>query len=121
MSEVFREVTLSWRGDEYQITPSLALLKRVKAKGIHTLNLAQACIKGGADPIDLAAAHKLFMAQAGVTVSEDESYAFIVGGSQDVIDFQIAFVSAVLPSIDLGKKPTPRPTTGRGRTKKTKT
>jgi hypothetical protein len=121
MSEVFREVALSWQGDEYHITPSLALLKRIKAKGIHTLNLAQACIQGGADPIDLAVAHKIFLAQAGVTVSEEDSYAFIVGGSQDVIDFQIAFVSAVLPSIDLGKKPTPRPTTGRGRTKKTKT
>ena len=97
------------------------MLTRIKAKGIHPLNLAPSCIQGGADPLALAVAHAIFLAQAGVTVSEAASYAFIVGGSQDVIDFQFAFVSAVLPSIDLGEKPPPRPTTGRGRTKKTQT
>ena len=107
MSEVFRELTIQWQGEEYTITPSLALLRRIKAKGIHALNLANACIKGGADPIDLTDVHRLFMSEAGVKVSEEESYAFITGGSNEMIDFQLAFVSAVLPSIDLGKKSKP--------------
>lgn len=111
MSEVFRELTIQWQGEEYTITPSLALLRRIKAKGIHALNLANACIKGGADPIDLTDVHRLFMAEAGVKVSEDESYAFITGGSDEMIDFQLAFVAAVLPSIDLGKKSKPQPKT----------
>jgi len=117
MSEVFREVTLPWRGEEYTITPSLALLRRIKGKGIHNLHLAQACINGGADPLDLATVHQIFMAQAGVNVSEDDSYEFIISGSEDMIEFQLAFVSAVLPSIDLGKKTKPRSTTGRGKAK----
>ena len=111
MSEVFRELALTWQGEEYTFTPSLALLRRIKAKGIHALNLANACIKGGADPIDLTDVHRLFMAEAGVKVSEDESYAFITGGSEEMIEFQLAFVAAVLPSIDLGKKSKPQPTT----------
>lgn len=115
MSEVFREIVLKWHGEEYQIVPSLALLKRVKSKGIHTLDLARACIQGGADPIDLAMAHKIFMAEAGVSVSEDESYGFIVGGSADMIGFQLAFVSAVLHAVDLGKKNQPRTVKGRGK------
>jgi len=111
MSEVFRELALTWQGEEYTFTPSLALLRRIKAKGIHALNLANACIKGGADPIDLTDVHRLFMAEAGVKVSEDESYAFITGGSEEMIEFQLAFVAAVLPSIDLGKKSKPQPKT----------
>ena len=111
MSEVFRELAIQWQGEEYAITPSLALLRRIKGKGIHALNLANACIKGGADPIDLTDVHRLFMAEAGVKVSEDESYAFITGGSDEMIDFQLAFVAAVLPSIDLGKKSKPQPKT----------
>lgn len=116
MSEVFRELTITWEGEDYTITPSLTLLKRVKAKGIHTLNLANACLNGGADPIELSDAHRIFMAEAGVKVSEDDSYAFIMSGSNDMIKFQLAFISAVLPAIDLGKKPEPR-SKGRGKRK----
>jgi hypothetical protein len=115
MSDVFREIALPWRGEEYHITPSMALLRRVKAKGVNALALANACVKGGADPIDLTDVHQVFMAAAGVPVSEDESYAFITGGSDEMIEFQLAFVSAVLPSVALGKKPNPRPTTARGK------
>lgn len=105
MSEVFREVTFPWGGEDYTITPSLALLKRIKAQGINNLQLARACLHGGADPIDLAVVHRLFMAESGVKLTEDESYGFIVGGSDEVQAFQIAYIASVLPSIDLGKKP----------------
>lgn len=108
MSEVFREVSFSYDGQEYTIVPSLALLRRIKAKGINCLALATQCMNGGADPLDLAVAHNVFMSAAGVSLSEEDSYAFIVGASSDMISFQIGFVEAVLPSIDLGKKPAPR-------------
>lgn len=105
MSEVFREVELTWDGDVYTIVPSMALLKRVKAQGINNLLLANSCIQGGADPVDVAMAHRIFMKEAGVTLTEDESYLFVISGGPEMIGFQMAYVSAVLPQIDLGKKP----------------
>jgi hypothetical protein len=105
MGEVFREVSIDWDGETYSITPSMALLRKIKQQGIHNLMLANACINGGADPLDLVVVHRMFMREAGVRVAEDESYEFIMSGSQEMIDFQMAYVSAVLPSIDLGKKP----------------
>lgn len=105
MGEVFREVSIDWDGETYSITPSMALLRKIKQQGIHNLMLANSCINGGADPLDLVVVHRMFMREAGVKVAEDESYEFIMSGSQEMIDFQMAYVSAVLPSIDLGKKP----------------
>lgn len=105
MSEVFREVSLTWDGEVYSIVPSMALLRKIKQQGIHNLNLANDCIHGGADPLDLVVVHRMFMREAGVRVPEDESYQFIMSGSEEMVDFQMAYVSAVLPSVDLGKKP----------------
>jgi hypothetical protein len=115
MSEVFREIELSWDGEVYTIVPSMALLKRVKAQGINNLVLANACIQGGADPIDMAIAHRIFMKDAGVTIAEDDSYGFIMSGTEEMIGFQMAYVSAVLPAIDLGKKPVARSTKPRAK------
>ena len=115
MSQVFHEVTFTWGGEDYTIVPSLALLRRIKAKGINALRLANECLNGGVDPLDLVEVHRIFMAQAGVSVSEDDSYAFIVSGSPEMIEFQLSFVSCVLPSVDLGKKPKPRTKATRGK------
>ena len=117
MSEVFREIELTWDGEEYTIVPSMLLLKRIKAKGINNLFLANACMQGGADTIDLAVAHNIFMKEAGVTIGEDESYGFIMSGTDAMIGFQMAYVSAVLPGIDLGKKPVARSQKPRAKTR----
>ncbi len=95
MGEVFREVSIDWDGETYSITPSMALLRKIKQQGIHNLMLANACINGGADPLDLVVVHRMFMREAGVKVAEDDSYEFIMSGSQEMIDFQMAYVSAV--------------------------
>jgi len=59
------------------------------------LNLVNACIKGGVDLIDLIDVYRLFMVEVGVKVFEDESYVFIMGGSDEMIDFQLVFVVVV--------------------------
>ena len=121
MGEVFREVQFKWDGDVYSIVPSMGLLRRIKQQGIHNLNLANACIHGGADPLDLVVVHRLFMREAGVKVSDDQSYEFIMSGSEDMIEFQMAYISAVLPAVDLGKKPKAPATKKRARAKATRT
>ncbi|QDP55378.1 MAG: hypothetical protein Tp176DCM1853251_62 [Prokaryotic dsDNA virus sp.] len=103
---VFRELTFTYQGETLTVTPSLALLRRIKARGIHNVILANKCIHGGADLEDLAAVHHEFMRAAGREISEDESYGFVSGQNlTEIIGFQQAYVQAVLPAVDFGKKP----------------
>lgn len=106
MSEVFRNITLPWQGQDYTMTPSVGLLRQIKQQGINNLVLAGEVYHGGADPSELAVVHKLFMGAAGVQVTEEASYGFLTTGDMgEVVQFQKAYVGAVIPSIDLGKKP----------------
>lgn len=102
---VFREVTFQYGGDDVTISPSVAVLKRIKAKGINTTTLANQCIQGGVDLLDLAEALRVFLAEAGQKVSVDEAYAWLTTGSAEVISFQMAYVQSVMPGLDFGKKP----------------
>lgn len=102
---VFREIELLWEGKRHVMVPSVSLLRRVKGRGINNLTLAREVMYGGADPSELAVVHQMFMAEAGVSVSEEDSYGFLTGGdTAEVVAFQTAYVNAVVPSIDLGKK-----------------
>lgn len=106
MGEVFREITLPWKGQDHTMTPSVGLLRRIKQQGINNLVLAGEVYHGGADPADLAVVHRLFMEAAGVRISDEDSYGFLTGDETEaVVQFQQAYVMAVIPSIDLGKKP----------------
>ena len=107
MSEVFRQVDFLFRGRTVTLVPSIELLRRIKAKGINTTQLAQLCSNGGADALDVTTIHQAFLIEAGVRdVSEAESYAFIMSGNtKEISSFMLAYVNAVLPGIDLGKKP----------------
>ena len=107
MSEVFREVDFLFRGKTVTMVPSLSLLRRIKAMGVNHLMLAQQCLQGGADLLDLTVVHNQFLIEGGVTdVTEDESYMFMTSGnSKEFTSFQTAYVNAVMPGIDLGKKP----------------
>jgi len=106
MSEVFREVSFLWGEAECALVPSVALLRRIKAQGVNHMSLAKECIHGGADPLDLVVVLRAFLGAGGITASEDQCYAFLTGGDAKAIaSFQMAYISAVLPSVDLGKKP----------------
>ena len=107
MSEVFRQVDFLFREKTVTLVPSLSLLRRIKAMGINHLLLAKQCLQGGADLLDLTIVHNQFLIEGGVTdVTEDESYLFMTSGNgKEFTSFQTAYVNAVMPGIDLGKKP----------------
>lgn len=106
MSEVFREVSFTYKGEDVTIVPSIALLRSLKAAGINNMALARDCVQGGADPLDLVTVHMAMMKKAGMAVTEDESYGWITGDNTvELLSFQTAYVQSVLPGIDLGKKP----------------
>jgi hypothetical protein len=102
---VFRETEIDWQGGTYRLTPSVGLLRQIKAAGINNLRLAHECIHGGADPSELAIPLRIFLTAAGVKVTEDECYSYLTSGDHiGIANFQLAYCQAVIPSIDLGKK-----------------
>jgi hypothetical protein len=120
MGDVFREITFQFNGQDVTLVPSLAILRRIKASGINTAVLAQQAMNGGADPVDMCVPLSVFLNAAG-TVKEngqaytmDDAYGWLVGVGDDrkpkdaereIASFLAAYVSAVLPQVDLGKKP----------------
>ena len=109
---VFREQSFPYLGNRLTMVPSLALLRRIKARGINNVILSQSCVSGGVDIEDLCVVHSAFCAEAGVEVSEEESYSYLTGGNiAEVQEFQMAYIQAVLPGVDFGKKPAPQAST----------
>lgn len=116
MTEVFRELSFSYDGQRQTLVPSLALLRRIKARGINNVILAQKCISGGVDIEDLATVHAEFMAEAGAPMSEEESYAYLTGPQiAEIQEFQMVYCQSVLPGVDLGKKPEAPARTGKAK------
>jgi hypothetical protein len=117
MTQVFRSLELQWQGKSYTLSPSLDLLRRVdgELKRYDRQNgatqLALALLRGGVEPADCAVAWSMFARQAGINITPDDCYRAIIASSndpaiaEDAASFQIAFVQAVLPDVDLGKKP----------------
>tara|TARA_R110000851_G_scaffold51593_1_gene122443 strand:- start:109 stop:483 length:375 start_codon:yes stop_codon:yes gene_type:complete len=115
---VFREQTFKYDGDTLSFIPSLALLKRIKSRGINNVVMANKCIHGGVDIEDLAAVHCEVVRAAGGDITEEVSYAFLTGGNQDeIVSFQQAYISSVLPSVDFGKKPVAQKSQGKPKRK----
>lgn len=104
---VTRELSFDYQGQKYFFSPSILILKRLKAHGVHLMNQSSLCYYGGVDPIDLVPVVQVFFAAANAPKLDDEAaYLWLVSGALDEIKtFQKVFVQAVNPTIDLGKKP----------------
>lgn len=106
--QVFREVEWTQGGETLRCVPSLLMLKRMKMAGVNVILAAKSTLDGTADGLDLAACHSIMATTADPEnpTSQEESYGFLTSGEQaDVTSWQMAFVGAVLPSVELGKKP----------------
>lgn len=124
--QVFREVAFTFNGREVRLVPSVKMLRAIKTDGINVLALAQQCMTGGADALDLAIVLRHMLRHADRDLPEeerrkltdDESYLWFASGKvAEVVSFQKAYIQAVMPGIDLGKKPA-APSKGKGKTKK---
>ena len=82
------------------------MLRGIKAKGVNNVVLANRCITGGLDLEDLIIPHVAILAEAGVTISDEESYFYLSGGGnqEEIVSFQMAYAQSVLPAVDFGKK-----------------
>lgn len=112
---VFRDVKLSYDGEEYWLTPSNRLLRRIESEmAPSSLTDMISRISHGKPPVsEVALVVTEFLREAGVPkVNEDQMYADLMNDLQDggkVFGAMCeAIVMAISPSDDAGKKSAPR-------------
>ena len=113
---MMREIVFTWGGQERRFIPTMAVLSamasdlaRASEGTENTAVLASKLLHGGADPVfaSLALYHMLRASTVPpmVEVTREEAYAQILGGGEDMVGFRQAYITTVLPNIDMGKKP----------------
>lgn len=101
---VFREMTIQWDGDEYTVTPSMALMRRIEQNGISLTTMAMRTAKGDAPISHIAYVLQQLLAQAGASVEEDDVYAALITGSEKQATHLVEVVlSAFAPSSGEGE------------------
>lgn len=105
MAGVFRDITMTWKGEDYTFTPSNRLLRRIEVKGdLSIANVAHGAASGQAKLSLVAFIAAEFLKEGGARVTEDEVYAALMGvGDSAGLSILDAILTAIMP-IDAGKK-----------------
>jgi hypothetical protein len=72
---VFRDVTITWRGNEYSVTPSLKMLRTIEMMGISIFGVASSVQSGTPAFASIASIAGVLLRAAGANVSDDEVFA----------------------------------------------
>lgn len=127
-----RSLTFTWGGAAREFVPTMAVLSamaselaRVSEGAENTLSLAHKMNAGGADPVFASAMLWHMLRASGAGIAREEAYAQLMGAEipmLEKLEFRQAFLQAVLPMVDMGKKPeapaAPRPAATKARRKK---
>ena len=116
MTDVFRELTIKYKGETVTFSPNMQMLGRLRtvARGAGTsfIELARSIQTGQPDNWTLAYVLQQFLAAGGHEVGEDECYQFLQSGgggsALELQEFYTAYLNATFPEVDAGKKPAPR-------------
>lgn len=108
MAAIFREVTLGWKGEEYQIKPSMALLNRIEQK-VSLAGLANGLAAGEPKLTHVATAVAIMLQSAGVSVSDEDVYVELMHGDRGSVSAMAqAIVIAAFPETPKGNAPRPK-------------
>jgi hypothetical protein len=108
---VFREVTLTWDGQEYAISPSLKLMRAIEMNDISFMDIALRTSQGRPPMSHIATVVAKMLQSAGARVSEDEVYQKLILGTENEITTLISGVMMAFSpeqKESLGKKPAAR-------------
>lgn len=110
-----REISFKWGGSDIRLAPTMLLLQRVASEIRQvtsgeetTVSMAYKCVNGGVEPLFLLIPLRAFLQEAlGVDrcPSDEEIMTHALSNVSDMIGFRLAYASAVLPNVDLGKGP----------------
>ena len=118
---LFRETKLTWRGEEYFVTPSNRILRRIEGEGVYLDALGRA-LRDGKVPIgQLSYVIATLLQTAGARITEDDVLEDLTDGDADVIEtLALAALTALSPEQHDEKKHGARgaSTSGKRRTKR---
>ena len=101
---IFRDVTISWRGKEYTVTPSMRLMRTIEMGDISLSDIAVRTARGYPPVSHISYVIAKMLEHSGVNVTEDEVYAELVNGEADAVSFLVgAVLNSFTPQMDQGK------------------
>ena len=119
MASVFQELTLTWKGEEYKVKPTMALLNKVE-QDVSLATLAYRSSKGDLPLSHLATALAAFLREAGCKVSPEEVYGELAQAEPEEIHAAVgAVIQAAFPQ--MGKPEAPAKPKQKARKKAGKT
>lgn len=116
---VFRDVTITWRGKEYIVTPSMRLMRSIEMGDISLSDIAVRTSQGRPPVSHLAYVIARMLQSAGASVSEEDVYGEILRGDQDQVQNMIGVVLMAFtpPEEDGGKADAQSESQSKGRAK----
>lgn len=102
---VFRDVTITWRGKDYVVSPSLRMLRTIEMMGISIFGVASSIQSGTPAFASIATIAGIMLRSAGANVSDDEIFADMQNAlkseqAQSVVEMMGAVLTAFNPVED---------------------
>lgn len=103
---VFRELTITWKGTEYRLVPSMKLMRTIEMGDISLTDIAVRTAQGRPPLSHIAFVLARMLQAAGVRVSEEDVYSEFIHGEQDDVTHLIGVViQAFSPGETTAKNP----------------
>lgn len=96
---VFRELTITWKGKDYRLSPSMKLMRTIEMGDISLTDIAVRTAQGRPPISHIAFVLARMLQAAGADVSDDDAYAELITGSQEEVT---ALISVVLQAFSPG-------------------
>jgi hypothetical protein len=92
----FREIVLSWAGEEYRVTPNFELIEKIEEAGISLAKLANQCATDNIPFTRVARVVSMLLNHAGCKAGHEEVYSAIYGTDAEAHIFARQTVNAML-------------------------
>jgi hypothetical protein len=89
---IFRDVTITWRGKDYTVTPSMRLMRSIEMGDISLSDIAVRTSQGRPPISHLAFVISKMLLSVGAEISEEEVYSEILRGDQSQVQNMIGVV-----------------------------
>ena len=106
---VFRELTITWKGTDYRLVPSMKLMRAIEMGDISLTESAVRTSQGRPPISHIAFVLARMLQAAGAKVSEDDTYSELITGSQDSAT---ALITVVLEAFAPANSKNPAAQTG---------
>jgi hypothetical protein len=101
---VFRELTISWKGEEYKFTPSMRLMRSIEMGDISFTDIAVRTSQGRPPISHISFVLAKMLNAAGAKVTDDMVYSELINGTADEVANLISFVMMAFSPAETDEK-----------------